>query len=108
MSEPTPSDLLARAAELIGERGWCQGTIKTAEGHMCAMGAMAEAKRELFGPENVRRTSRIYADAMYSLVDVINEPHGYSSLVSVPQWNDEEDQTAENVILALKTAANNN
>lgn len=112
---PTPNDVLARAAELIGERGWCQGALQAPEGQLCAMGAIGEAKRELFGLRSMdsnnikgnRQASRAYQQAYDMLIREINPREmGLTDVRSVPQWNDDPDQTAESVILALKTAAN--
>lgn len=112
----TPDDLLNRAAELIGERGWHQGGLEDEHGALCALGALGRAKYELFDlngdglGRQAKEASDAYGEAYTQLVYTINPTATgnwaeWGNLVSVPAWNDDETRTAEDVILALKNAA---
>jgi len=79
-------DILLRAAEILEERGWCQGHYRHG-GAFCAMGAIKEA-----APLNSEAMNAL--DALSRRV----EPH-------VAAWNDHPSRTASEVIAKLREVA---
>jgi hypothetical protein len=91
------TDILRRAAELLGERGWCQGEIEDGDGRMCAVGAIRRAASE------VMHTRHSWSESV-----ALNRLRGQvrtREMHSIPRWNDAPERTAEDVILAMKRAA---
>ena len=82
----TTREVYLRAADLIEERGWCQGKFGT-DDRLCILGAIFAAEREWH--------RSIGLDALRMVIgrDVI-----------VP-WNDQEGRTQEEVVSALREAA---
>ena len=95
------TDVLLRAAELLGEKGWCQGTARDAEGHMCAIGALQAANDEV----TQRWQSAEYRRAQDRLQDHLWGDELLTEAHTIPYWNDNPERTAEDVILALKRTA---
>lgn len=90
----TTSDILLRAAELIGERGWAQGALADAEtGGLCLRGAMKLASNEAHVPT-------MFVAMAFNQWLLANE-----GTADVPGWNDEPCRSAEDVVLALKRSA---
>lgn len=99
-------EVLAKAAEYIGEHGWCQGRSMDEEGRVCAMGAINAV---LPIPHDIRD---LHAEARYLLAAAVarclltkyidNAPGRELTVIS---WNDDPSRTAEDVILAMKRAA---
>jgi hypothetical protein len=87
---------LREAAEYIGEHGWLQGTLSSADGRVCAIGAI----QRIGGTGNARSYDAV--DALYEYLDL---PMTTGILHPVAIWNDEPERTAEDVILAMKCAA---
>lgn len=95
---------LRAAAEYISEHGWCQGA--TFEGDLgqwmalrttppaCALGALSIGTGQGFRYE-------MFFSARKLLAKAAGLPNGSA----IPSWNDHPSQTAEDVILALKQAA---
>lgn len=105
------SDILRRAAEVLGEKGWTQGQSMDNEGRMCAVGAIRYAGHEMLGGSMWGHRF----DEAGAAVDVFFA-HLNSGLkpqhivpgdvpISIPEWNDNPERTAEDVILELKRAA---
>jgi len=83
--EPETHPLLARAADLIRVRGWTQGTYESADGRLCAIGALQlAATGEL--PDS-------YQDAERVLVDRITREIGRE--MTVPAWNDSRTDVSQ-------------
>lgn len=100
MTEKFTAEILVRAAELLGEKGWCQGTPRNAQGEMCARGAICAATHELAGDDPI---SWAWWNADSRLRDYVNKETGLH--MDVPDWNDMPERTAEDVILMMKRAA---
>jgi hypothetical protein len=88
----TPSEILLKAAEHLERHGWRQGDYGTLNEPCCAHGAMF-AVTDFHADES----ARIEAKRMFSRF--INAP-------SI-DWNDAPGRTANEVIAALRGAANN-
>lgn len=86
----TPEETLLAAADVINQRGWCQGELKDKNGAVCAMGAICSV---------AQWQSREALDAHRLLIAEI----GCGTIVG---WNDAPERTAEDVILTMKKAAN--
>jgi hypothetical protein len=84
----TTSKILLRAAELIAERGWAQGSLRADDESMCALVAIANADET--------GTQRYAAYGV--LLKLL--PDG-----RVANWNDAPERTAEEVIDTLIAAA---
>lgn len=92
----TAKDTLLRAAELLERDGWCRGNSIDRQGRRCAMGAINSASHE---PGSGTAWDR-FDQAADRLQTYLGRTH-------VPDWNDHPERTAEQVIAALREAANN-
>jgi hypothetical protein len=90
----TPDPVLLRAAEIVRERGFCQGPWRPG-GPLCAAGAVSQAAEELgfVRPEMEARLRR-FAAAL-----------GGVAVRDVHRWNDAPERTAGEVAEALQRAA---
>lgn len=77
--------VLAKAAEVIRERGWIQGTYSTTEG-CCVVGAMYQAATFLREPEGV----------LAGAENVLRGEVGH-----IVSWNDSFETTKERVLSVL-------
>lgn len=89
-----PDPVLVRAAEIVRERGLCQGAW-AAGGPLCAAGAVGEAAREL----DLHRTE------MEGKVLRFARSLGGSTARDVHGWNDAPGRSAGDVADALERAA---
>lgn len=91
-AEPDP--VFLRAAEIVRERGFCQGPWRT-DGPVCAAGAVGEAGGDL-GLSRAMMEARLlrFARAL-----------GGSAASDVHDWNDVPGRTAAEVAEALERAA---
>lgn len=90
----TTTDILLRAADLIADRGWAQGSLADAEtGGLCLRGAMKVAANEAQVPTT-------FVAMAFNQWLLANE-----GTADVPGWNDEPCRSAEDVMLALKRCA---
>lgn len=89
-----PDPVLLRAAEILRERGFCQGPWRVG-GPLCTAGAVGQAAEELgiVRPEMEARLLRL-AGAL-----------GGSAFPDVHSWNDAPGRTADEVVEALERAA---
>jgi ribosomal protein S12 methylthiotransferase accessory factor YcaO len=88
--------LLYGAASMLEECGWIQGRLSAGpDGPYCALGAIIEAREELF--ENDLERFRVENQAYRALCDDVDD--------SVIHWNDEKGRTAEEVITQFRTTA---
>jgi len=90
----TPDPMLLRAAEIVRERGFCQGPWR-AGGPLCAAGAVSQAAEELgFVRPEMKARLRQLAGAL-----------GGVSVRDIHRWNDAPERTAGEVAEALQRAA---
>jgi hypothetical protein len=89
-----PDSVLLRAAEIVRERGLCQGPWR-AGGPLCAAGAIGEAAKEigLTRPET--------ESCLLQFAGVL----GGAVFRDVHRWNDADERTADEVADALERAA---
>jgi hypothetical protein len=95
----TVPDILRRAAQVLAERGWCQGDYEDEQGHVCARGAINLVVTGLpweEGEHNPLATSAAWALAKYL--------NGYWA-ADVSDWNDAAERTEAEVRAALLAAA---
>jgi hypothetical protein len=92
MAEPDP--VLLRAAEIVRERGLCQGPWR-AGGPLCAAGAVGEAGSDL-GLPRAEMEARVLRFAHALGGSAVSDVHG---------WNDAPGRTAGDVAEALERAA---
>jgi len=87
--------VLERAAEVIVDNGWCQGTFSF-DGCYCALGAIANA----CGIEGWKANfaEGMTGRAAQQLRDTIDRD-------AVDEWNDTEGRTQTEVVAALRRAA---
>jgi hypothetical protein len=84
--EVTRADVLERAADLLEEFGWLQGTLGSKEeGGFCLLGSVFTAHRDLTGEDPGT---------------ILPYPEVGSSI-----WNDQPGRTKEEVIVRLRGAA---
>lgn len=96
------STIAARAAEVVEERGHTKGrSMDSKTGCVCLVGgiyqALADHNVRGHAAEDTDSLIREYLVAMLKLPN----PTGWS----VPEWNDAEERTAEEVIAALKNVS---
>ena len=99
------SEILAKAADLIEQRGWSQGWYCDDAGSLCATGAILAAAG--IEPE-ARESANLWAtfddakwadaDRAWRVVDDVVNAH-------TPAWNDARGRTAAEVVAALRGAA---
>jgi hypothetical protein len=115
-------DVLRKAAEAISEKGWHQGTLVNKKGQLCAMGGILTA----VGYEKVRSVAQGWntfvtlrdlsdddPDVLFQKETLIQAATGrlieyladQGENTEIAVWNDATERTAEDVILALKQAA---
>lgn len=95
----TPSQIIARARELLKERGWVQGTLRSKNGY-CTIGALHAASKELKGGHNRRKALEIVAQ-----VAARRRGHRYfSSETDIWRYNDESGRKKAEVLSLLRTA----
>ena len=92
LAEPDP--VLLRAAEIVWERGLCQGPWR-AGGPLCAAGAVGEAGGDL-GLARTEMESRVLGFARALGGSAVSDVHG---------WNDAPGRSAGEVAEALERAA---
>jgi hypothetical protein len=98
----TPEQTLQQAADLIAQRGHHKGDYICGDtGAVCALGAIQLAAYgftlSLFGGTCPPATTDLTLEVTRLLEAEVGD--------NVPTWNDHPDTTAEDVILALKKAA---
>jgi len=109
----TPKALLERAADIIDRRGLYQGDYMGSAGNVCTFGAMLVAVAEEHGiperdlPEAIFYNDRIEWDnvrEIESAAVILARSLGIDEL-DIPDWNDDAERTREDVISALRVAA---
>jgi hypothetical protein len=102
-SLPSFGPVFRRAAEVLRERGWCQGQLRTASWSVCALGALQDALEET----GFAWLSSEAFEARRQLEEAVTLMFGYviSHGVGVGYWNDEEDREQTEVEKALLFAA---
>jgi hypothetical protein len=78
-----------KAAELIAERGHCKGRYESADGSLCAVGALRTAQGIM----------KMWTAGLAT--QTLNRRVGIAAVT----WNDWDSTTAEDVILELKRTA---
>jgi hypothetical protein len=107
----TVPEVLRRAEQIIGERGWCQGDYTDELGHVCTRGAINvvvsgepfdynDDEHELREPLAVASTL-----ALARYLNGVGRAVEGSSLSDVSDWNDELDRNEADVRAALLAAA---
>lgn len=97
------AEVLTRAADVIDERGWCQGEAWAPGGQVCAHGAIWEAlgidRIDYDQGELTTGARPVFGAAC----DAIRRHIGPGR--SVTGWNDEPGRTKDDVTAALRAAA---
>lgn len=98
MTALTVPEVLRQAEQVIAERGWCQEDFTDRDGHVCALGAV-----------NVVLTGQpwheVVPDDIAALRKAIELVLSMEVGESVPDWNDADHRTADEVRAALLAAA---
>lgn len=102
------SEALRKAAEVLQERGHYKGDFENCEtGSVCALGALNVALAgkpivywDSYSDTVVRARRRLVA-----AFPAVREYPEVPRMESVPLWNDADETTAEDVMLAFKHAA---
>lgn len=82
-------EVLDRAAEIIEQRGWCQGVSALPDGRCCAGWAI--------------RTASNQDESAFN--SAANHFFGYIGWRPIHGWNDEPQMTKERVVATLRAAA---
>lgn len=92
---------LLAAAQIIRERGWCQGDYSDARGAVCTLGALLVVDSWKVGDR----------EAIWKFEDLpLHEAcrlrfQKYLGIDFTPQWNDAPGRTVDDVLAALTSAA---
>lgn len=84
------ADALAKVRDVIMERGWIQGEMRTPDG-VCLLGGIDAAA---FGDRQHRAVQAVLERYLGSLIGL---PHG----INIPKWNDSDGRTFNEVITVL-------
>ncbi|MGW5267185.1 DUF6197 family protein [Rhodococcus sp. NPDC003994] len=114
------ADALTAAAEVIEQQGHAKGVFFSKDGCYCALGALdlvANPHREgddLHAEEHIDERPEdypIYVEARGALAETIRANStrtlSTSPFVVVTEWNDDVLTTADDVVAAMRTAAEN-
>lgn len=107
----TPSGLLARAAELIGERGWHQGDYGNDDGCVCAIGALRAAAAEASGLQKTAVDRAVFFEHFIDrtvfdvMVDATTMLDEASPCRAIDIWNDQAGRTADEVVALMRHVA---
>jgi hypothetical protein len=93
-------NIYAKAADVLVEKGWCQGEKKNDEGNLCAIGALMEVEDDYL-------ESKYAMDAAAERLAAGGEASAMRTglLHPLARWNDRPERTAEDVILLFKELA---
>lgn len=91
---------LLKAAEIVRERGLCQGQMVDKQQRVCAMGAMSIAMSGLCD----HRWMNLYIMATNAVIEELAR-RKQINLGGIPDWNDQPGRTKEEVIDVLTAAA---
>src|SRR5690349_12271871 len=92
----TAAEIFEGAVEVINDRGWTQGTLRSASGAVCAVGAVCEAIKEspiLF--RGLVGKSIFFDINEEGFMEINDDRKGIST---IPSWNDMPHRTKEDVI----------
>lgn len=96
--EVTAADLLTRAADILLEFEWQQGSAGSREiGSMCAVGAILEAGRDA--------TGLFYSDQAKEACAINGTARDVCGIWPLATWNDEPGRTKAEVVARLREAA---
>ena len=90
-------DSFLKAAELLEQKGWCQGTACNAAGEHCLLGAIWYARYGHDAPHGP-------VPSKYKWGEVFDRVAPYTARHPA-DWNDTPGRTKEEVIAALRAAA---
>jgi hypothetical protein len=90
-----PEQVIARARELIEERGWAQKKGKNAAGCMCIAYAVSEAAGYTYSDRIA--SANLYENSMTIIANKI----GLRAWYDVITWNDAPGRTREDILEAL-------
>lgn len=94
----TVADVLSTTRDILAERGWCQGSLRAADGSVCLVMAINVALSR-------HMRERIRSDVTSTAVwEAIGQAVGSSGAGDIGRWNDDPSRTYEDVVLALKRA----
>lgn len=102
------SEVLDRAADLLERDGWCQGALHDSAGRMCAVGALRRAivVQVDLDPSTLGQVDEVEEAARRRLMAVA-DPRGWVGAGGVPDWNDREGRTFQDVLDTFRKAAKN-
>lgn len=104
MDSITVPRVLRLAAALIERDGWCQGTYIAMDGRCCAVGALVQAGGGVIDPD-IYDAGPVEMARIRGAFDAVTKFIGRTWVTDLVDWNDEPDRTAEEVLAALRGAA---
>ena len=99
MDSKTPEQICLDAAELISTYGHMKNTIGNYDVGFCALGAIMQAF-----DQTRSAWSNVCTPEVGQAWGLLSKTLGFSTDVDIPKWNNADERTAEDVILALKRA----
>lgn len=100
MKDEGAAEIAELAASVISERGHCKHTMEDNNGALCMFGGIHKAASMSV---NVHDTSIITVTGQMQIVAEAVCRH--LDIDDIPTWNDREETTGEDVVLALKHVA---
>jgi hypothetical protein len=112
VSAQVAADLRA-AADVLERMGWTRDAYVNPDGRCCAVGALAKALEPDFGPRadiedlaaDQYHRAKAAAQALLPLVDPRRREPAIFWEAPITAWNDRDERTADEVIAALRAAA---
>lgn len=98
MTTKTPQYILATAADILEADGWCQGVARDQAGRHCALGAIGTAAHK-DGANLLTREAFELQDAATDMLQA------HLEVDWVHEWNDKPGRTKDEVVQALRAAA---
>lgn len=91
----TPAEVLDDAADYIEEHGWCQGSLFSQTGSVCAEGALRKASGlRLSQPMGDNGVAHQAWDSLHRFIGR-----------NIPTWNDDDTTTEELVTKTMRACA---
>lgn len=100
-SAPTPGEVLVQAADILEQRGWCRGDLETADGRVCAVGALRLAAQH--GLKSPSMDTELKGRRLRAFRDALLEAEAEVAMC-IAEWNDGQRDRRKVVRLLRRTA----
>ena len=105
-----PADIIADAREYLEEYGWCRGTMRDRQGHVCVMGAICHSQGWV-GVTLDGSDQELFAEACRLVLNEARKVHPgrmyvtrYRVPMAIPDWNDRYASGEQEILDVLAKA----